>query len=204
VIEGNTVEGTTEAVAVDSGSTTNITVHNNTLYDNWKLHSGRRVNAGAGARGSIGPSAGAGVRGSIGPSAGASVRASAGAPTVLQLLQSTPELSNLTRYFMVAQLADRINGSSLVTVFAPTNAAYAAMAGGHWPRNNSETLQRLLLYHCAYGDIVSSALKAAQHIQVSGPKMQQLTQIYTITDCCLVAFCTWIPTTRLWTDKAYS
>ena len=96
------------------------------------------------------------------------------------------------------------NGSSLVTVFAPTNAAYAAMAGGHWPRNNSETLQRLLLYHCAYGDIVSSALKAAQHIQVSGPKMQQLTQIYTITDCCLVAFCTWIPTTRLWTDKAYS
>jgi uncharacterized surface protein with fasciclin (FAS1) repeats len=86
--------------------------------------------------------------------------------TVLQQLQANPLLSNFSQLVNAAgDIAAKLNDpTSLVTLFAPTNNAFAALT--------SEQLNKLYanksnacLHHALFGDILTTALKPTQVLE---------------------------------------
>lgn len=99
--------------------------------------------------------------------AGALLGAPAQAADIAQVAMSDPQFSPLVRAVKAAGLADALKGDGPLTVFAPTNAAFAKM-----PRAklnallaNKAQLQAVLKYHV----IAGKKLMAADVMGMTGP-----------------------------------
>ena len=81
--------------------------------------------------------------------------------TVVDLAIATPTLSTLVTAVKAAGLAPTLSGTGPFTVFAPTNAAFAAL-GAAVPTlllpANKALLVKVLEYHVVSGTVLSSAL----------------------------------------------
>lgn len=84
------------------------------------------------------------------------------AGTVVEVAASNPDFSTLVAAIKAAGLVDALNGKGPFTVFAPTNAAFAALPAGTVedllkPENKAK-LTAILTYHVLPAKIASSAL----------------------------------------------
>jgi uncharacterized surface protein with fasciclin (FAS1) repeats len=82
--------------------------------------------------------------------------------TVVAIAASNPDFSTLVTALKAAELTDALSGAGPFTVFAPTNAAFAALPAGTVenllkPENKAQ-LQAILKFHVIAGSIESSAL----------------------------------------------
>jgi len=82
--------------------------------------------------------------------------------TVVDVAVSNPDFSTLVAALKAADLVDALKGPGPFTVFAPTNAAFAALPAGTVenllkPENKAQ-LQAVLKYHVIPAKIESSAL----------------------------------------------
>jgi uncharacterized surface protein with fasciclin (FAS1) repeats len=87
--------------------------------------------------------------------------------TIAGLAAATPQLSTLLSLVKRAGLADELSGTTRLTVFAPTNAAFAKV-----PRStlaalgkDKAALKRVLLYH-----VVAGKVTAAQVVKLRSAK----------------------------------
>lgn len=99
------------------------------------------------------------------------------AGTVVDVAASNPEFSTLVAAVKAAGLVDALNGKGPFTVFAPTNAAFAALPAGTVesllkPENKAK-LTAILTYHVLPAKIESSAL--AGKTLTSPPTLQGTT-----------------------------
>lgn len=95
------------------------------------------------------------------PVASATTRSAAAASkqNIVQLAASNPQLSTLVKLVKSAGLVKALSGSAKLTVFAPTNAAFAKVpkATLNTLAHNKTLLAKVLEYH-----VVKGALTAAQ------------------------------------------
>ena len=82
--------------------------------------------------------------------------------TIVDIAASNPDFSTLVTALKAAGLVDALKGKGPFTVFAPTNAAFAALPAGTVdtllkPENKAK-LVAVLTYHVIAADIPSSAL----------------------------------------------
>ena len=82
--------------------------------------------------------------------------------TIVDVAASNPDFSTLVTALKAADLVDALKGAGPFTVFAPTNAAFAALPAGTLdsllkPENKAK-LQAVLTYHVIPARIESSAL----------------------------------------------
>jgi uncharacterized surface protein with fasciclin (FAS1) repeats len=87
-------------------------------------------------------------------------------PTVLGQLTAHPQLSNFTQLVLAAgDVASTLNDpTTLVTLFAPTNAAMDKLTVAEWQRLQADK-HNGCLHHTAYGDILTTALKPTQNLE---------------------------------------
>jgi len=89
------------------------------------------------------------------------------APNIPALAKSTQSLSTLVTALTTAGLVDALQGGPL-TVFAPTNDAFAALPAGVLEKlllpANKESLQQVLKYHVHNGELQSKDLKNGKRI----------------------------------------
>ena len=104
------------------------------------------------------------------PATGGTPAAEPPAGTVLAALQSRPELSTLLAAAEAAGLAESLAAPGTLTVFAPTNDAFAAL-----PQSavdallaNPEALAALLRYHVARGRYTAADLRIVQPATLDG------------------------------------
>ncbi len=81
-------------------------------------------------------------------------------PSIVELAIATPELSTLVGALQAADLVDALSGDGPFTVFAPTNAAFAALDAVP----DGEALKEVLLYHVAAGAFTAEDLLAGQTV----------------------------------------
>ncbi|MBL9096788.1 MAG: fasciclin domain-containing protein [Alphaproteobacteria bacterium] len=82
--------------------------------------------------------------------------------TITEVAASNPDFSTLVAALKAADLADALKGAGPFTVFAPTNAAFAALPAGTVENllkpENKAKLQSVLKFHVIPAKIESSAL----------------------------------------------
>lgn len=83
--------------------------------------------------------------------------------TIVDLALASPELSTLVTALSSAGLVDTLNGSGPFTVFAPTNAAFAALPSGTLDSllANPSELSKVLTHHVIASQIKSADLVAS-------------------------------------------
>jgi uncharacterized surface protein with fasciclin (FAS1) repeats len=90
----------------------------------------------------------------------------AASSTVVDVAVSNPDFSTLVTALKAADLVDALNGPGQFTVFAPTNAAFAALPPGALDNllkpENKAKLQAVLKYHVIPARIESAALATLQ------------------------------------------
>ena len=88
-------------------------------------------------------------------------------PTIAAVATKTPQLSTLLSLVKKAGLADELSAPGALTVFAPTNAAFAKVPKGtlNALAKNPAALKRVLLYH-----IVAGKVPAAQVVTLRSAK----------------------------------
>ena len=96
-------------------------------------------------------------------------------PTIATLAAKTPQLSTLLSLVKKAGLADELSGPGALTVFAPTNAAFAKVpkATLNSLAKNPAALKRVLLYHVVAGKVTAAKvvkLKSAKTL--AGPSVR--------------------------------
>ncbi len=91
--------------------------------------------------------------------------------TIAEIASANPDFSTLVTAVKAAGLVDTLNGTGPYTVFAPTNAAFAALPAGTVETllkpENKATLTKILTYHVVAGkkmaaDIMPGTLTTAQ------------------------------------------
>ncbi len=91
--------------------------------------------------------------------------------TITEIAAANPDFSTLVTAVKAAGLADTLNGPGPYTVFAPTNAAFAALPAGTVETllkpENKATLTKILTYHVVAGknmaaDIMPGTLTTAE------------------------------------------
>jgi uncharacterized surface protein with fasciclin (FAS1) repeats len=90
-------------------------------------------------------------------------------PDIVGLAVATPDLSTLVAAVKAADLVTTLQGTGPFTVFAPTNAAFAALPAGTLdslllPENKSK-LAGILTYHVVAGKVMSTDLKDGQVVK---------------------------------------
>ena len=94
------------------------------------------------------------------------------AKTIVEIAANNPNFKTLVAAVQAAGLADTLSGDSKFTVFAPTDAAFAALPKGTLENllkpENKETLQKILTYHVVSGAVESRSLKSGQVKTVEG------------------------------------
>jgi uncharacterized surface protein with fasciclin (FAS1) repeats len=98
------------------------------------------------------------------------------AADIVGLAVATPDLSTLVAAVKAAGLVSTLQGSGPFTVFAPTNAAFAALPAGTLDSlllpENKATLAGILTYHVVAGKVLSTDLKDGQVVTtVKGDKL---------------------------------
>ena len=96
-------------------------------------------------------------------------------PTIATLAAKTPQLSTLLSLVKKAGLADELSAPGALTVFAPTNAAFAKVpkATLNALAKNPAALKRVLLYHVVAGKVTAAKvvkLKSAKTL--AGPSVR--------------------------------
>nr|WP_230801649.1 fasciclin domain-containing protein [Seohaeicola saemankumensis] len=83
-------------------------------------------------------------------------------PDVVDILASNDQFSTLVAAVGAAELAETLKGDGPFTVFAPTNAAFAALPAGTVESlllpENKDTLVSILTYHVVPGAVTSDQL----------------------------------------------
>jgi uncharacterized surface protein with fasciclin (FAS1) repeats len=92
------------------------------------------------------------------PAATAAPAQNEASPTIATLAAKTPQLSTLLSLVKKAGLADELSAPGALTVFAPTNAAFARVpkATLNSLAKNPAALKRVLLYHVAAGKVTAA------------------------------------------------
>ena len=111
-------------------------------------------------------------------------------PDIVQLAQANPDLSILVEAVVSAGLVDTLKSAGPFTVFAPTNAAFAALLSelGQTKAQllaNKALLTTVLTYHVLPAKVASSAIpfgKAITTMQGSILKIDNVAGAVTITD----------------------
>ncbi len=92
--------------------------------------------------------------------------------TLLQLAESSPNFSTLTAALKAAGLTDVLKGNDNLTVFAPTNAAFAKLPQDAvrdlLKPENKEILLKLLTYHVVSGTVLSTDLSSGEVQSLEG------------------------------------
>ena len=109
------------------------------------------------------------------PAATAAPTQKEASPTIATLAAKTPQLSTLLSLVKKAGLADELSGPGALTVFAPTNAAFAKVpkATLNSLAKNPAALKRVLLYHVVAGKVTAAKvvkLKSAKTL--AGPSVR--------------------------------
>jgi uncharacterized surface protein with fasciclin (FAS1) repeats len=87
--------------------------------------------------------------------------------TVVDIIVNSPEHNTLEAAVIAAELADDLSGAGPFTVFAPTDAAFAALPAGVLDAllaDPTGALAQVLLYHVVSGEALSSSLTNGQTI----------------------------------------
>jgi uncharacterized surface protein with fasciclin (FAS1) repeats len=87
--------------------------------------------------------------------------------TVVDVIVNSPEHDTLEAAVIAAELADDLSGPGPFTVFAPTDAAFAALPSGTIETllaDPTGTLSQILLYHVAGAGVLSTTLSDGQTI----------------------------------------
>jgi len=88
---------------------------------------------------------------------------------IVTLAVATPDLSTLVSAVTAADLVGTLNGAGPFTVFAPTNAAFAALPAGTLDSlllpENKATLSGILTYHVVAGKVMSKDLSNGQVVK---------------------------------------
>jgi uncharacterized surface protein with fasciclin (FAS1) repeats len=90
--------------------------------------------------------------------------------TLLQQLRDNPALSNMSHLFEIGEKSGVLNDTTtLTTLFAPNNSAFEVLSKSAIKKLFHPTdlayVKSVLLYHCAFGEILSTALKPIQNIE---------------------------------------
>ncbi|MDP1555031.1 MAG: fasciclin domain-containing protein [Hyphomonas sp.] len=85
--------------------------------------------------------------------------------TVVDIAAGNPDFSTLVAAIQAAGLAETLSGPGPFTVFAPTNAAFAALPAGTLDSlllpENKDQLTKILTYHVVSGKVMAADLPAA-------------------------------------------
>merc|ERR1711990_95245 len=88
--------------------------------------------------------------------------------SIVELAVENDDLNTLVQALTAADLVDTLNGDGPFTVFAPTDAAFAALPEGTLESlllsENKDQLTDILLYHVASGKVLSTDLTTGQKI----------------------------------------
>lgn len=92
---------------------------------------------------------------------------------IAAIVMSDPQFSTLAKVVNTAGLAERLKRRGPLTVFAPTNAAFAKIPPAALSKllANKEELSKLLQYHAIPGKVLSSSLKPSSVRSVAGPPL---------------------------------
>ena len=92
--------------------------------------------------------------------------------TLLALAESSPNFTTLTAALKAAGLTDALQGRDNLTVFAPTNAAFAKLPQDAvrdlLKPENKEILLKLLTYHVVSGTVLSTDLSSGEVKSLEG------------------------------------
>lgn len=99
----------------------------------------------------------------VAPAASTPSDTPAGANTVIETLQAQGQFSTLLTALEQAQLTETLKAQPAVSIFAPTDAAFAALPEADRTRlldpANANELRQLLLYHVIVADVASDQIK---------------------------------------------
>jgi uncharacterized surface protein with fasciclin (FAS1) repeats len=94
------------------------------------------------------------------------------AGTIVDIAAGNPDFTTLVQAVQAAGLVDTLSGQGPLTVFAPTNEAFAALPKGTLEKllkpENRETLRKVLTYHVVSGDLMSKDLRSGRVATVEG------------------------------------
>lgn len=109
------------------------------------------------------------------PAASAAPTREQASPTIAGLAAKTPQLSTLLGLVKKAGLADELSGKTQLTVFAPTNAAFAKVPKATLDTlaKNPAALKRVLLYHVVSGKVPASKVVTLRSAKtLAGPTVR--------------------------------
>lgn len=90
----------------------------------------------------------------------------------------TDNLSTFVTALRTAELDDDLNSTTRITVFAPSDSAFASLPDGKFAElmeeGNKEELKRILSYHVVAGNVTTSDLKNGQVLQTIDGEMIQV------------------------------
>jgi transforming growth factor-beta-induced protein len=92
--------------------------------------------------------------------------------TIVQIAAGNPNFSTLVTAVQAAGLAETLSGQGPFTLFAPTNAAFAALPKGTVEKllkpENRDLLRKVLTYHVVSGDLMAKDLRSGKVATVEG------------------------------------
>jgi uncharacterized surface protein with fasciclin (FAS1) repeats len=105
------------------------------------------------------------------PAAPAAPASPATSKTIVQVAAGNPEFSTLASLIKKAGLVSALSGKSKLTVFAPTNAAFAKLPKATLKKVQSDKklLTSILTYH-----VVKGAVPASKVVQLNGKSVKTL------------------------------
>jgi uncharacterized surface protein with fasciclin (FAS1) repeats len=109
------------------------------------------------------------------PAASAAPAREQASPTIAGLAAKTPQLSTLLSLVKKAGLADELSGPGALTVFAPTNKAFAKVPKKTLDAlaKNPAQLKRVLLYHVVAGRVTAAkVVKLRSAKTLAGPSVR--------------------------------
>jgi uncharacterized surface protein with fasciclin (FAS1) repeats len=105
---------------------------------------------------------------------------SAAAGTIVGVASGNPDFSTLVSAVSAAGLVETLNGPGPFTVFAPTNAAFAALPAGLLDKlllpANKATLTKILTYHVLPAEVMAADVKAGKVKTVEGTELTITTE----------------------------
>jgi uncharacterized surface protein with fasciclin (FAS1) repeats len=92
--------------------------------------------------------------------------------TIVEVAQGNEDFSTLVAAVVAAGLADALSGEGPLTVFAPTNAAFAALPEGLLEKlllpENKDVLVKILTYHVVAAKVMAADVTAGDVTSLEG------------------------------------